>query len=116
MHSMTHWVPLTCDSAHVAESQHNCPSTVAVPSMCTLQDCCRDSEGAACLQAEAQCYIGSSDCPDYLKKAEKRLGEEIERVVNYLDPSSEAHITKVVENELIGKQVCISAYNPQGTG
>lgn len=56
-------------------------------------------------QAEAQCYIGSSDCPDYLKKAEKRLGEEIERVVNYLDPSSEAHITKVVENELIGKQM-----------
>lgn len=59
----------------------------------------------AALQAEAQCYIGSSDCPDYLKKAEKRLGEEIERVQNYLDPSSEAHITKVVENELIGKQV-----------
>lgn len=57
------------------------------------------------VQAEAQCYIGSSDCPNYLKKAEKRLGEEIERVVNYLDPSSEAHITKVVENELIGKQV-----------
>lgn len=56
-------------------------------------------------QAEAQCYIGSSDCPNYLKKAEKRLGEEIERVVNYLDPSSEAHITKVVENELIGKQM-----------
>lgn len=60
---------------------------------------------AAWLQAEAQCYIGSSDCPNYLKKAEKRLAEEIERVVNYLDPSSEAHITKVVENELIGKQV-----------
>ena len=112
MHSMTHWVPLTCESAH-AESQHDCPSTVAVPS--TLEDSLRDSEGAACLQAEAQCYIGSSDCPDYLKKAEKRLGEEIERVVNYLDPSSEAHITKVVENELIGKQVCVSAYNPQET-
>ncbi len=83
--------------------------------MCTLEDCYRDSEGAACLQAEAQCYIGSSDCPDYLKKAEKRLGEEIERVVNYLDPSSEAHITKVVENELIGKQVCVSAYSLQET-
>ena len=67
------------------------------------------------LQAEAQCYIGSSDCPDYLKKAEKRLGEEIERVVNYLDPSSEAHITKVVENELIGKQVRIAAHKSQGT-
>lgn len=63
-------------------------------------------------QAEAQCYIGSSDCPDYLRKAEKRLSEEIERVVNYLDPSSEAHITKVVENELIGKQVSRQSMQP----
>ncbi len=114
MQSMTDWVPLTCESAHAAESQHNCPSTVTVPSMCTLEylDILRVLHA---FQAEAQCYIGSSDCPDYLKKAEKRLGEEIERVVNYLDPSSEAHITKVVENELIGKQVCVSAYNLQET-
>ena len=45
-----------------------------------------------------------------MRKAEKRLGEEIERVVNYLDPSSEAHITKVVESELIGKQVSLTAW------
>ena len=37
MQSMTDWVPLTCESAHAAESQHNCPSTVTVPSMCTLE-------------------------------------------------------------------------------
>lgn len=30
-------------------------------------------------------------------------------MVNYLDPSSEAHITKVVESELIGKQVSVTA-------
>lgn len=57
------------------------------------------------VQAEAQSFIASSDCPEYLKKAERRLGEEVDRVANYLDSSSEAHITKVVETELIGKQV-----------
>ena len=57
------------------------------------------------LQAEAQVFIASSDCPQYLLKAERRLSEEIARVQNYLDPTSEAKITRVVETELIGKQV-----------
>ena len=56
-------------------------------------------------QKEASEFISSCDCPDYLVKAEKRLNEEIERVKNYLDPSSEAKIMRVVETELILNQV-----------
>ena len=58
-----------------------------------------------CLQIEAQEYLGSCSCPQYMEKAERRLHEEKERVDNYLDPSSEPKITRVVENELIKKQV-----------
>lgn len=57
------------------------------------------------MQAEAQEYIATCDCPDYLKKAEKRLSEESERVAQYLDPSTETKITEVVETELVQKQV-----------
>jgi len=57
------------------------------------------------LQVEAQEYLGSCSCPQYMEKAERRLHEEKERVDNYLDPSSEPKITRVVENELIKKQV-----------
>ena len=54
---------------------------------------------------EAQEYLASCACPEYLRKAERRLAEEVERCVNYLDPSSEPKITAVVEQELIRKQV-----------
>lgn len=60
-----------------------------------------------CVQAEAQEYLASRDCPDYLRKAEKRLAEESERVRNYLDPGSEPKITRVVEAELIQKQASV---------
>lgn len=60
------------------------------------------------MQVEAQEYFSSSDCPEYLRKAERRLAEEAERVTHYLDPSTEAKITRVVETELIGKQVSVS--------
>lgn len=56
-------------------------------------------------QVEAQEYLTGSDCPEYLRKAEKRLTEESERVTAYLDSSTEAKITAVVETELIGNQV-----------
>lgn len=42
----------------------------------------------------------------YLMQAEKRLAEEVERVKNYLDESTEPKITRVAENELIAAQVC----------
>ncbi|KAL3347688.1 hypothetical protein AABB24_021391 [Solanum stoloniferum] len=52
-------------------------------------------------RAESQKFIECCDCGDYLKKAEKRLTEEIERVSHYLDPKTEAKITNVVEKEMI---------------
>lgn len=50
---------------------------------------------------ESQQFIESCDCGDYLKKAERRLNEEIERVSHYLDVRSEPKITSVVEKEMI---------------
>lgn len=50
---------------------------------------------------ESQEFIESCDCGEYLKKAERRLNEEIERVAHYLDAKSEAKITKAVEEQLI---------------
>ncbi|CAH9099607.1 unnamed protein product [Cuscuta epithymum] len=52
-------------------------------------------------QVESQGFIESCDCGQYLKKAEKRLNEEIERVSHYLDRRSEAKITAVVEREMV---------------
>lgn len=54
---------------------------------------------------ESQQYIETSDCSDYLKKAERRLNEEIERVTHYLDTQSELKITAVVEREMIGNHM-----------
>lgn len=50
---------------------------------------------------ESQEFIESCDCGEYLKKAERRLNEEIERVSHYLDTRSEVKITNVVETEMI---------------
>ncbi|CAK8533522.1 unnamed protein product [Lathyrus sativus] len=50
---------------------------------------------------ESQKFIESCDCGDYLRKAERRLNEEMERVSHYLDPRSESEITRVVEKEMI---------------
>ncbi|KAG2710239.1 hypothetical protein I3843_04G017600 [Carya illinoinensis] len=50
---------------------------------------------------ESQQFIESCDCGDYLKKAERRLNEEMERVSHYLDTRSLDKITNVVEKEMI---------------
>ncbi|XP_059640189.1 cullin-3A-like [Cornus florida] len=52
-------------------------------------------------RGESQHFIECCDCGDYLKKTERRLNEEIERVSQYLDAKSEAKITSVVEKEMI---------------
>ncbi|KAK9837407.1 hypothetical protein WJX81_000098 [Elliptochloris bilobata] len=62
-------------------------------------------EAAEFYQGEAQAYLASCDCPGYLRKAERRLVEEKERVAHYLDQSSEPKILRVVETELIQKQM-----------
>ncbi|MCO5563664.1 hypothetical protein L7F22_017311 [Adiantum nelumboides] len=54
---------------------------------------------------ESQEFIEFCDCGDYLKKAEKRLYEEIERVSHYLDSKSESKITAVVEKEMIASHM-----------
>ncbi|KAI3467361.1 hypothetical protein Pfo_024024 [Paulownia fortunei] len=56
-------------------------------------------------RAESQEFIECSDCGDYLKKAERRLNEEIERVSHYLDAKSEPKITNVVEKEMIANHM-----------
>lgn len=68
------------------------------------------TRGTILAQVEAQEYLGSSTCSDYLRKAERRLAEETERTSNYLDPSSEPKVTRVVENELVKKQVLAHNY------
>ena len=51
---------------------------------------------------EAQQYIATCDCADYLRIAERRLGEETERVAHYLDGRTEVKATSVLEGEMIG--------------
>lgn len=54
---------------------------------------------------ESQQFIECCDCGNYLKKAERRLNEEMERVSHYLDAGSEAKITSVVEKEMIANHM-----------
>ncbi|KAK4402969.1 Cullin-3A [Sesamum angolense] len=56
-------------------------------------------------RAESLEFIECSDCGDYLKKAERRLNEEIERVSHYLDAKTEVKITNVVEKEMIANHM-----------
>lgn len=56
---------------------------------------------ASFYSGESQQFIECCDCGNYLKKAERRLNEEMERVSHYLDAGSEAKITSVVEKEMI---------------
>lgn len=54
---------------------------------------------------ESQDFIECCHCGDYLKKAERRLNEEIERVSHYLDAKSELKIMAVVEKEMIASHM-----------
>ncbi|CAD7698288.1 unnamed protein product [Ostreobium quekettii] len=63
------------------------------------------SASAEFYKKEANEYISSSDCPEYLRKAERRLTEEKERVGSYLDASSMDRIVSVVQMELILNQM-----------
>ena len=52
-------------------------------------------------RVESQEFIASNSCADYMKKAETRIKEELDRVAHYLDGSTEVKIKEVVERELI---------------
>lgn len=56
-------------------------------------------------KVESQKFIECCDCGEYLKKAERRLNEEMERVTHYLDAKSETKITYVVEKEMIANHM-----------
>ncbi|WJX57187.1 hypothetical protein P8452_42772 [Trifolium repens] len=52
-------------------------------------------------RAESQKFIECCDCGDYLKKAERFLNEEMDRLNHYLDPRMKKKITNVMEKEMI---------------
>jgi cullin 3 len=60
---------------------------------------------ASFYSGESQEFIECCDCGNYLKKAERRLNEEMERVSHYLDAGSEPKITSVVEKEMIANHM-----------
>jgi len=60
-------------------------------------------------------WISKDSTPDYLIKAEKALGEEKTRVVEYLNPATEPKIRKVVEDEILQK-VQMNLLEKEGSG
>ncbi|KAG0492193.1 hypothetical protein HPP92_005298 [Vanilla planifolia] len=60
---------------------------------------------ASFYSGESQQFIECCDCGEYLKKAERRLNEEMERVSQYLDAKTETKITHVVEKEMIANHM-----------
>lgn len=52
-------------------------------------------------KAESLKFVEYCECGDYLKKAERCLNEEMDRVSHYLDPKTEKKITDVIEKEMI---------------
>jgi len=60
-------------------------------------------------------WISKDSTPDYLIKAEKSLGEEKTRVVEYLNPATEPKIRKVVEDEILQK-VQMNLLEKEGSG
>ncbi|KAJ3011036.1 Cullin-3 [Thoreauomyces humboldtii] len=54
---------------------------------------------------ESQVFLRECDATEYLKKAERRLLEEEQRIANYLTPTTEHKIRHVVEEELLEAHV-----------
>ncbi|VDO94300.1 unnamed protein product [Soboliphyme baturini] len=55
--------------------------------------------------AEGQDLVQKQDVPSYLAHVKKRLGEELERVYQYLDYSTRKALISCVEHEMIAKHV-----------
>ena len=56
-------------------------------------------------RAESQDRIATCDCPTYLLHAERRLGEEADRVRACLHPSTAARVAMVAQSELVAAQI-----------
>jgi len=52
-------------------------------------------------RSESLEFLSANTCPDYLAKAEARLGQEQDRVRHYLHPSTEPKLRRVIETELV---------------
>ncbi|KAF2077580.1 hypothetical protein CYY_001121 [Polysphondylium violaceum] len=60
---------------------------------------------ASYYQGESQAFITTCSCPDYMKKVEICLKEELERVSHYLDNSTESKLREVCEKQLISNHM-----------
>ena len=55
--------------------------------------------------SEGQRFMGEVDVPNYLKHVDKRLKEETERLIHYLDIGTRMPLINCVENQLICKHI-----------
>ena len=55
--------------------------------------------------SEGQRFMGEVDVPSYLKHVDKRLKEESERLIHYLDIGTRKPLINCVENQLICKHI-----------
>lgn len=55
--------------------------------------------------AEGQRFMGEVDVPNYLKHVDKRLKEESDRLLHYLDIGTRKPLILCVENQLISKHI-----------
>ena len=56
-------------------------------------------------RSEAQTFLASSDCADYLRRSQERLNEEHTRVKEYLNARTERCVVVQVEEELLTRQM-----------
>ena len=54
---------------------------------------------------ESQTFLEENSASVYIRKVEQRLIEEGQRAKYFLDPSTEVHIVRVLEEELISKHM-----------
>jgi len=50
---------------------------------------------------ESLLFLSRNTCPDYIRKVDSRLGQESQRVVNYLSKTTEPKLKQILESELI---------------
>lgn len=55
--------------------------------------------------SEGQKFMGEVDVPNYLLRVEKRLKEESDRLLHYIEPGTKRSLITCVENQLITKHI-----------
>lgn len=59
------------------------------------------------LQMESQKFLDENSACIYIRRVESRIMEEADRAKHYLDESTESRIVKVIEEELIKRNMKI---------